>query len=209
MQIETPAHSGNTEKILSEFALYIKLGFKHIADFAGYDHILFLVALCAPYKLKYWNQILILVTAFTIGHSITLAVSTLGLIPISSDMIEFLIPVTIFLTCLLNILKNSEKWKNHKLNLNYALALFFGFIHGMGFSNYLRALLGKEESIITPLFAFNIGLEVGQIMIVSIILAITFFVIKIFNVVHRRWNIAVSGVAACLAIFLMIQTKFW
>ncbi len=194
---------------MSVFEIYFRLGFKHISDFSGYDHILFIVALCSPYVLKYWNQILVLVTAFTIGHSITLGVATFGFLPIRSEIIEFLIPITIFLTCLFNIISKSESSQSNRLNINYALALIFGFIHGMGFSNYLRALLGAEESIFTPLLAFNVGLEIGQILIVSIVLGVTFLVMRVFKIVHRKLNLVVSGVAAGISILLMSEAKFW
>ncbi len=192
---------------MSEFGIYFTLGFKHIVDFNGYDHILFIVALCAPYMLKSWKQILILVTAFTIGHSATLAAATFGFVLLPIDVIEFLIPVTIILTCVFNIIRKSKK--QNKQDLHYILALFFGFIHGLGFSNYLRMLLGKEESIVIPLLAFNTGLEAGQILIVSIVLGITFLVVNSFKVVHKKWNLSISSIAAVIAIFLLAETKFW
>ncbi len=150
-----------------------------------------------------------LVTAFTIGHSITLAVATLGYLPIRSEIIEFLIPVTIFLTCIFNIIRKSESSPKDRLNINYTMALFFGFIHGMGFSNYLRALLGIEESIFTPLLAFNLGLEIGQILIVTFVLGVTFLVIKVFKIVHRKFNLVVSGLAAGISLLFMSEAKFW
>ena len=189
------------------FGTYLELGFDHILDINGYDHILFIVALCAVYKLAQWKHILILVTAFTIGHSITLALSALNLVAFPANVIEFLIPLTILITALFNV--SREEALEKKLNLNYILALFFGLIHGLGFSNYFRALLGKEEDIVQPLLAFNIGVELGQIIIVLVTMLLAYLVINVFNTKQRAWNLFVSGAAAGVAITLMIEAKFW
>lgn len=148
---------------------YFRLGFEHILDLEGYDHILFLVALCLPFLLKDWKRVLLMATAFTIGHSITLACVTLDIIKVSGTLVEFLIPVTIALTALYDLVK-----KQGTIGLSYVGALVFGFIHGMGFSNFLRSAVipGEEDQLITQLLVFNIGIEVGQIIIVCIALLI-------------------------------------
>jgi HupE / UreJ protein len=194
---------------MSEFGLYFELGMEHILDPKGYDHIMFVVALCALYAGKDWKKLLILVTAFTIGHSITLALATLRLINVNSNLIEFLIPITIFLTAFSNILSKSDRLGSSKIQTNYILALFFGLIHGMGFSNYLRAILGKDQSIITQLFAFNIGLEAGQIIIVAIYLVIVFIFVDIFRVNRRDWRIIISAAVAGIALTMIAEAKFW
>ncbi len=194
---------------MSTFEAYLRIGFQHIADINAYDHILFIIALCAIYKVSQWRHILVLVTAFTIGHSITLALSTLDYVLVPSAIIEFLIPVTILLTAIFNIVRREGELSTFNMRVNYGLALFFGLIHGMGFSNYLKELLGKEESIIQPLLAFNIGLELGQLMIVGIILLFSVLFLNGLNVKHREWNLFVSGAAAGIAFILMTETKFW
>jgi len=158
---------------MSLFELYFKLGLQHIADLKGYDHILFILTLCAVYSLKEWKRVLVLVTAFTIGHSLTLALATLDLIRVDGDLIEFLIPLTIFITALSNLLARKQKVNSRLYYLRYTAALFFGLIHGLGFSNYLRSLLGAEGGLVLPLFSFNVGIEVGQIIIVAIIMLLT------------------------------------
>src|SRR5690606_29026597 len=161
--------------------LYFGLGKDHILDYAnGYDHILFVVALCAIYLMRDWKKILILVTAFTIGHSITLALATLKIIVVNAELIEFLIPLTIFITAVANIFRRTEV-SDRTTYVNYGFALFFGLIHGMGFSNYLQAILGKNSSIVSQLFAFNVGLEVGQIIIVSVFMVISFILVDLFT----------------------------
>lgn len=201
----------------SAFSIYAKIGFHHIADINAYDHILFVVALCAIYKLNEWKRVAILVTAFTIGHSVTLALAALEVITFPKDVIELLIPVTIVLTCLYNIFSKSKApragkmtpqkiaYLTRQLMVNYFFAFFFGLIHGMGFSNYLKSVLDADESLVWSLFAFNVGLELGQLMIVAIILAIAFVVMDVLKVKQRIWNIVVSSVVGAMAIGLILQ----
>ena len=167
------------------FELYLRLGFKHIIDINGYDHIIFILALCAGYSFTQFRKILILITAFTIGHSITLALATLKLVTIRTDIIEFLIPVTILITAISNLFDSNRG----KGNFIYVVTLFFGLIHGLGFSNYLKELLGRESSIITPLLAFNVGLEIGQILVVAIHFIVLFLAMTLFKMNHRNWKI--------------------
>ena len=183
--------------------IYLKLGFDHISDLKGYDHILFIIALCASYSLADWRRLLILVTAFTIGHSVTLALSALHVVNLPSGLIEFLIPCTILCTALLNIWYKpgpTMKW-----NPVYFLALFFGFIHGLGFASYFKALLGKEASIISPLLGFNLGVEIGQLCIVACILLINFMFIRFGNITQRQWNVPVSIIAAVLSVVMIFE----
>lgn len=189
---------------MSEFQLYFILGKDHILDYAnGYDHILFVLALCAVYIIADWKQILILVTAFTIGHSMTLALATLNLISVETRWIEFLIPLTILITAVSNLFKKEGGPRSTGIHVNYVLALFFGLIHGLGFSNYLRALLGKEKEIIMQLFAFNVGLEFGQIIIVGIFLAVSFIAINLAGCSRRDWKMVISSAVAGMALLLM------
>lgn len=195
---------------MGEFALYFGLGKDHILDYAdGYDHILFVLALCAVYAVRDWKQILILVTAFTIGHSITLALATLDILVFSSDVIEFLIPLTIFITAVANLFKKEDGLTKTPVQINYLFALLFGLIHGLGFSNFLKALLGKNENILTPLFAFNVGLEVGQIIVVAIFLGISFILVDYLRVSRRDLRFVLSSAIAGIALILMKDRIFW
>ena len=197
---------------MSDFEIYLPLGFQHITDLKGYDHILFVIALCAIYRLKDWRKVTLLVTAFTIGHSITLALATLNLITYSTKLIELLIPVTIVLTCIINF---SHKAAEYSLDVEkpsffrYPVALTFGLIHGMGFSNYLRSLLGSEQSIWQPLLAFNIGLELGQLIIVAIILIINTLLLDILRVKKHKWIFILSGIVMGIALTLIRDAEFW
>ena len=186
------------------FQFYLKLGFNHIANFNGYDHILFLVVLCAVYQLKQWKKIIILVTAFTIGHSITLFLVSFDIFSIPSRYVKLLIPITIMFTSLYNI-RSIEKIKNSNMSKNYFLALFFGLIHGMDFSNYFKALIMSPEEIIKPLLAFNIGLEIGQFLIVFVIVLISYVFLSVLKIKYYSWNLFVSGAAFGISLISILE----
>lgn len=194
---------------MSIFELYFQLGIDHILDFKGYDHILFIITLCSVYSIREWRRIIILVTAFTIGHSLTLVLATLNLIHADRDLIEFLIPLTIFLTAMANMITRKEKVSRTLHLLKYAAAMFFGLIHGLGFSNYLRTLLGQEKGIVKPLFGFNLGIEVGQLMVVLVIMILTFISVDLLKLKRREWNVALAGAGMGISLVLMIERFPW
>lgn len=162
--------------------------------------MVFLLALLAPLAIKEWKKILILITAFTIGHSIALALSTLNLVSVNSDLIELLIPISILLTAISNISINKYLGKLH-----YGIAVLFGLIHGMGFSGYLKMLLGSEENIFTPLLSFNIGLEAGQILFTTIIVLVVSISNKLFATTLRTSNLVLSGISIVVSLFLILE----
>lgn len=195
---------------MGEFQLYFILGKDHILDYLnGYDHILFVVALCAVYVSRDWKKILILVTAFTIGHSITLALATLEIISVNTKLVEFLIPVTIFITAFGNLFRREDHISSKPVHTNYLLALSFGLIHGMGFSSYLRAILGKDETIATQLLAFNLGLELGQLIVVGLFMVASFLLVDLINVSRRDWKMVVSSGIAGISIILIKDAIYW
>lgn len=192
------------------FGVYLQLGFEHISDLAGYDHILFIIALCAIYQMAQWKKVLLLATAFTIGHSITLAMVVFNILPVNSAWIEFLIPITILCTALYNAIAYTGEGKTNASrfkDLNYWLALIFGFIHGMGFSNFLRASLlpGEESQLWLQLLAFNLGVELGQFTIVLFVLVIAYIMIQQLKVAPRSWKLFISGGAFSLALVMALE----
>lgn len=191
----------------SLFNTYLQLGFEHITDLGGYDHILFIVALCAIYKIQAWRQIAILVTAFTVGHSLTLAMAALDLIRFPQQWTEFLIPVTIVLTTLYNVIYYKPSEKISFKNWSYLIALFFGFIHGMGFSSFFRSAMmpGEESQLTLQLLAFNIGVELGQLLIVGFILIVSWLAFQQLKVKQREWNLFISGMAAGPALIMALE----
>jgi len=192
---------------MDQFWAYLLIGKDHILDLRnGYDHILFVIALCAVYAVRDWKKVLILVTAFTVGHSITLALATFNLVQFSSTLVEFLIPCTIFVTAISNLFRNEAGIEKSNIHLNYLFAGGFGLIHGLGFSTLLRELLGGSESIVSLLLAFNIGLEFGQIIIVAVFMALTFIIVDLAGVSRRDWKMIISSAVAGIALILIKES---
>jgi hypothetical protein len=194
-----------------EFLLYLRLGLGHITDLAGYDHILFVLATCAAYQWREWRQVAVLVTAFTVGHSITLALATLGFVRVRSDLVEFLIPCTVVVTCLATLSEHPSDVDppRHRTTLRYLVTLVFGCIHGLGFSSYLRALLGGEDSIVLPLFAFNVGLEIGQLAIVAVGLTVAWAIAQGAPAFARHWPRILSVILGTVASWLAVQRSIF
>ncbi len=203
-------HSSPFTIKMSEFLSFAKLGFHHIADPKAFDHLLFVVTLCAVYHWLEWRKLLVLITAFTIGHSFTLVLSGFKILNVPASLVEFLIPVTIVLTSLHNVtVKKADGGTFSKaVSTNYLLALFFGLIHGMGFANFFRALMGEEGSIVKPLFAFNVGIELGQLMVVGVFFGLYFLLAQWLKIQHRDWNLYVSGLGGGGALVLILQQVF-
>lgn len=189
--------------MLDDIKLFFSLGWNHIINISALDHILFVTALSAIYIFKDWKKVLVLVTAFTIGHSLTLALSVYDVIRVNENLVEFLIPVTIFVTAVFNLFQKDFTPKS--LQLNYFLALFFGLIHGMGFANSIRFMLAKNENIGIPLLSFNVGLEVGQIAIVSVILGLSYLCISILKVPRKVWVYVLSSIALIVSLKMIVE----
>ncbi len=192
------------------FNLYLKLGFEHLLDLAAYDHLLFVIALTVVYQLAEWKKLLILVTAFTIGHSITLALAVLDVIQFPATIIEWLIPITILLTAAYNLWTLSatdgdSATQKTDLNIKYFAALFFGLIHGMGFSNFLKSALmpGEEQQIVWQLLAFNLGIEMGQLVIVGMVVLINFLVLNFLKVNKQNWIKIVNTLVMVFCIWII------
>jgi hydrogenase/urease accessory protein HupE len=189
---------------MSDFSIFFPMGIEHITNLNGLDHILFIAALCLRYIISDWKKLLILVTAFTIGHSITLALSTLSVINVPQRWTEFFIAVTIAITAFSNCFVKDFKFKN-KYPVIYFFALFFGLIHGLGFSTLLKSMLGKDQNIVVQLLAFNLGLEVGQLIIVAGILVFSFILVNIFRINRKYYLLFASGGIAALALEMALQ----
>lgn len=188
---------------MQDFGFYFKLGWQHIISKDALDHQLFIAALVAIYLLKDWRQVLILVTAFTIGHSLTLALSVYNVISIKSSLVEFLIPLTILITAVTNLFQ--KKFTPKTIRINYFLALFFGLIHGMGFANTIRFMLARDQGMGWGLFGFNVGLEAGQIVVVMILLLLAYLFINLIRVNRREWVIFLSAAAFGLALKMLLE----
>ena len=192
---------------MEEFKTWFLVGFDHILNVAALDHILFVLALVVVYKPNMIKQIVILITAFTIGHSITLIISALDLITYDQKVIEFAIPLTIVLTSF-NKIVNRKKEIKKAVNSNYVIALVFGLIHGLGFANYLKALL-FEGNIVMELFSFNVGIEVAQLIIVFVFLFFSFLGSNYLFKKRENWVLFVSSAIFGISLMLTLNAKFW
>ncbi|AZI25130.1 HupE/UreJ family protein [Pedobacter sp. G11] len=188
---------------LQDFIFYFKLGWEHIISTDALDHQLFILALVAIYSYTNLKQVLILVTAFTIGHSLTLLLSVMDVIRFDSKWVEFLIPCTIVITAVSNLFRRNFSMKSVKVN--YFLALGFGLIHGMGFANSIRMMLAKDQNIGWGLFGFNVGLEAGQVFMVLIILIITFIIFNYTQIKRLSWVLFISAAVFSLALKMAIE----
>ncbi|PQJ76618.1 HupE/UreJ family protein [Polaribacter glomeratus] len=193
---------------MDDFMLYFKMGLHHVLDFSAIDHILFLIVLAVVFSFKQWKKVLWLVTLFTLGHSFSLALAAFGVLEISVDLIEFLIPLTIFITGVINLF-TAKKTSKGKENINLLFALFFGLIHGLGFSNYFKMMIGQEEDKVLPLLEFALGIEAAQIIIVLAILSLGFFFLNVFNVNRRDWILVFSSIVIGFSIQMMMDRVFW
>ncbi|CAL2094389.1 Membrane protein [Tenacibaculum sp. 190524A02b] len=193
---------------MNDFIFYFKMGLFHVLDIKAYDHILFLIVLAAVYQFKQWKKVLWLITLFTIGHSITLALSTYGVLNVNAKLVEFLIPLTIFITGLMNVL-TAKKASVGKENQNLFFALFFGLVHGLGFSNYFKMMIGRSNDKLIPLLEFALGVEAAQVIIVLLILLTGSFVQSILGVNRRDWILVASSIVIGIAIQMMIDRVFW
>ena len=188
---------------MQDFGFYFNIGWGHIISKDALDHQLFIAALAAIYLLKDWKQVLILVTAFTIGHSLTLALSVMNVIWYDAKLVEILIPLTIVVTALFNLAQ--KKFTPRSIRINYILALVFGLIHGLGFANTIRFLLAEDQSIGWSLFAFNVGLEAGQIVVVIILMLLSHLLVTILKINRRDWVIFLSAGVFALAVKMTLE----
>lgn len=188
---------------MNNFTFYFRLGWEHIISIEAMDHLLFILVLSAIYLAENWKKVLILVTAFTIGHSATLILSTLDIIRFNSKWVEFLIPLTIVITALTNLLKPG--FSPGRLRVNYVLALMFGLIHGMGFANTIRFMLANSQELLVPLLGFNLGLEAGQILVVTVILALAWLFVTRMKTPRKYWVIVLSVGSLVVSAWICVQ----
>ncbi len=167
-------------------------GWDHIVDIRAYDHLLFVMTLCAAFKLGQWKQVLVIITAFTIGHSATLVLSALDIIPANAKLIDTLIPFTIMLTAVANVIEYDRLGKFSSARIKYGIALVFGLIHGLAFASNFKFML-FQDSILMPLFLFNLGIEVGQLFIVLLFMLSLWVYTRFIGGAHFKWNLFVSG----------------
>tara|TARA_R110002050_G_scaffold48356_3_gene112518 strand:- start:80878 stop:81462 length:585 start_codon:yes stop_codon:yes gene_type:complete len=191
---------------MQDFWFYIQLGLHHVLDFSAYDHILFLSALAIPFTFKRWKKVLILATVFTVTHCLSLALATFDILIFDISLIEFLIPVTIFLTAVFNLIYVNSEIQQKNVVLHLIATAFFGLIHGFGFSNYFKMLMAEEEDKVTPLLGFATGIELSQLLIIISILLVAFFVQSVGRVKQSLYIIIASILILIITIPMLINT---
>lgn len=195
---------------MSEFLIYFELGLKHILNIYSYDHILFLIGLAVPFSFKDWQRILLLVTLFTIGHSMSLLLVVFGIVAIKVSVVEMLIPITILIVALFNLFTAGKSSKKESINLVFFVTLFFGIIHGLGFSSYFKAILpGGTASKLLPLAEFSLGIEAAQLVIIVVTLILSYIVQTFFRFSKRDWTLVMSAFIIGVVIPLIVTNKIW
>ena len=195
---------------MSEFWIYFQIGLKHVLDIHAYDHVLFLIALTVPYTFKDWKRILLLVTVFTVGHTLALVLSVFGIIAVKVSLVEFLIPITILITAFYHLFTAGKATKNDGLNLIFFVTLFFGIIHGLGFSNYFKTILGgSATSKLLPLGEFALGIETAQIVVVFVVLLLSYIVQTVFRFSKRDWALVMSAFIIGVVIPMIVESPIW
>ena len=188
---------------MNDFLFYLELGCTHVLDINAYDHILFLIVLVVSFSFNQWKNVLWMVSLFTLGHTVSLALSAYKIVYVTADLIEFLIPMTILLTALKNIFSGVKTSSNSKALLFFSFC--FGWIHGLGFSNYFKMLIAGLDSKLFPLIEFSLGIELAQIIIVFGIVALYHLLTPIFNISKRDWILVISSIVIGIVIPMLIE----
>lgn len=196
--------------IMSEFWIYFNTGLRHVLDIDAYDHVLFLIALTIPYAFKDWQRVLLLVTLFTVGHTMALLLSVYGFVQIKVNLVEFLIPITILITAFFHLFTAGKNAKKESISFIAIVTLFFGIIHGLGFSNYFNTILpGNASAKLLPLLEFALGIEAAQAIVVLIVLILSYIVQTVFRFSKRDWTLVMSSFVIGVVIPMVIESEIW
>nr|WP_314866727.1 HupE/UreJ family protein [uncultured Flavobacterium sp.] len=195
---------------MSEFLIYFQIGLQHVLDIHAYDHVLFLMALVIPFAFKDWRRILLSVTLFTLGHTTALLLSVYGIVAVKTSVVELLIPITILITALFNLFTIGKSSKKESLNLIFLITLFFGVIHGLGFSNYFKTILGgSSNSKLVPLLEFALGIEGAQIAVVFAVLIVAYVTQSLFKFSKRDWILVSSAFIIGVVVPMILENEIW
>lgn len=195
---------------MSDFWLYYNIGLKHVLNISAYDHVLFLIALTVPYAFKDWRRLLLLVSLFTLGHTVALILSVFGVVYIKVNLVEFIIPITILIVALFNLFTAGKNNKNESISLIAFVTLFFGIVHGLGFSNYFKTILpGNATDKLLPLSEFALGIETAQVIVVFVVLIFSYIIQTFFRFSKRDWTLVMSAFIIGVIVPMLIQSPIW
>ncbi len=195
--------------MIDDFWFNVEYGMNHVLDINAYDHVLFLIVLTIPYLFKDWKRVFILVSVFTIGHTLSLSLAAYGVVSVSSQLVEFLIPVTILIVALYNVFTTGKGAQKGKVGVLFLSTLFFGLIHGLGFAREFRMFIGSSESKLVPLLEFALGIEIAQIIIVFVVLFLGFLFHTVFRFSKKDWIMVISSIVVGLVIPMLLANKIW
>ena len=195
--------------MLENFWFNVEYGINHVLDINAYDHVLFLIVLTIPYVFKNWKRVLILVSVFTLGHTLSLTLAAYGAVSVSGKLVEFLIPVTILIVALFNVFTAGKGAQKEKIGILFISTLFFGLVHGLGFAREFKMFVGSSDSKLVPLLEFALGIEIAQIIIVFLVLFFGFLFQTVFRFSKRDWIMVVSSIVVGLVIPMLLNTKIW
>ena len=195
---------------MQEFWLYFEMGLRHVLDINAYDHVLFLIGLTVPYSFNEWKKLFILITLFTIGHTVALVLSVFNILYIRENIVEFVIPITILIVALYNLFTAGKNNKTESISIIAIITLFFGIIHGLGFSNYFKTILpGNATDKLLPLSEFALGIEAAQIIVVFIVLILSYIVQTVFRFTKRDWTLVMSAFILGVVVPMIIHSPIW
>ena len=195
---------------MQEFWIFFKIGLNHVLDIQGYDHVLFLIALTVPYAFKDWTRVVLLVSVFTLGHTLALILSVFNIVVVKANLVEFIIPITILITAFYNLFTAGKTAKNTSISFIGFVTLFFGIIHGLGFSNYFKTMLSGEAIDKLPnLLQFALGIQVAQIIVVIAVLLLSFAFQTLFRFNKRDFTLTMSAFVIGVVVPLIIESPIW
>ncbi|MFD1161092.1 MULTISPECIES: HupE/UreJ family protein [Hwangdonia] len=194
--------------MLDNFLFNVKYGMNHVLDINAYDHVLFLIVLTIPYVFKDWKRVLLLVTVFTLGHTLSLVLAAYNVVSVNAQMVEFLIPITILIVALYNVFTAGKGAQKEKIGVLFLTTLFFGLIHGLGFAREFHMLLGATDSKLVLLLEFALGIEIAQVIIVFVVLFLSYVVQTIFRFTKRDWIMVISAIVVGLVIPMLLNNDF-
>ncbi|WP_396602386.1 HupE/UreJ family protein [Algibacter sp. R77976] len=194
--------------MLENFWFNVEYGINHVLDINAYDHVLFLIVLTVPYVFKDWKRVLLLVSMFTLGHTLSLILAAYNVVTVNATVVEFLIPITILIVALFNVFTSGKGAQREKVGVLFLTTLFFGLIHGLGFAREFHMLLGETDNKLVLLLEFALGIELSQVIIVFVVLFLSYVVQTIFRFTKRDWIMVISAIVVGLVIPMILNSDF-
>src|SRR5690606_34673014 len=199
-------HNKNLTPMLDEFWFNVKYGMLHVLDINAYDHVLFLIVLTIPYLFKDWKRVLLLVSVFTLGHTLSLILAAFNVVKVNASIVEFLIPITILIVAVFNVFTAGKGAQKEKVGVLFFSTLFFGLVHGLGFAREFQIMVGASDNKWLTLLEFALGIELAQIIVVIVVLILGYIMQTVFRFSKRDWIMVVSAIVIGLVIPMILNS---